>query len=602
MSSPASPSSPAPEPDAPSSDAAADARLTPDADGANEPLDQPASEATSNTSEAVSALSSPRPDAHSDDAAEDDSSSNPEAVDVLSSPDISLPIQIPSRPSSPLLPLILSLPGPLIDMDTGTMDDAIERHFLTEAEELGLEVPPEPKSILKSSQNNDSTATVSSSSPETQTIPSRASESTRPTSRSSSVNNHRPTTATKSTTNKTAPSTPKQPSSKKSPPRLPPPPPEPINDRLAGMSISSDGSSSRLVKGLKRFSNYTKRRTMMLNKSIPMPGDTSHQSSEKDTASDPGTISSPTLPVELDASEELESATASKPRRKHVPSAMPSLAETSSFVSSSPRSPKSAGLGGLTPNEAKEYDAEESKQRSLRSRHLQAIRLHQLDEQSEFLEYYFGVFDKIRSKYTKERDAAEREFNQDRKVVEERHSEQHQEMEHRHLGKEMDLQRALEQERQACETKLKHMDAYCNGRQGGDEDDAPRRTVTEDDYRKLLHQYHVRQTMGGLHDSKINVLRERQAKQMERLTESHDEELAVMQERFEEEEARRNAAQNSEEDKIRNEFDLKKHRLIWRWKLMETVERRKLELESGETYGDLPDVQWGEEEWLHTAL
>ena len=173
-------------------------------------------------------------------------------------------------------------------------------------------------------------------------------------------------------------------------------------------------------------------------------------------------------------------------------------------------------------------------------------------------------------------------------------------LEDRHLAAEMELSRALQQERQACDTRLKHMDAYCNGRLSVVEGNGapPRRKVTDADYRKLVQQYQLRQGMDNLHEARINVLRKKQAKQAERVAQRHAVELDALKAALDAEAERRTAAASREEDELRSDFEVKKDRLVWRWKLMEAIERKKLEMETGLLYGEMPDVVWDDHELL----
>lgn len=316
--------------------------------------------------------------------------------------------------------------------------------------------------------------------------------------------------------------------------------------------------------------------------------------------SDLETIPSPSITVEMAATESDRETAHSSIEETRTAGVESVLDDTLSSVSSLPPSPVTASIGDGGP--PKNQSSDEAKQRSLRSRYLQAIRTHQQDEQSEFLEYHFRRLQQTRDKYAELGKAAEEDCQKDQIAAEQRFVEQHQEMEERHLTQEIELRRALELESQACNTRLKYMEAYCNGPQIYEQEGRPRRNVTEADKRKLVHQYHIRETMDNLHEAKINVLRKKQARQLERLTESQGEQLDLMRERFDTAEKIRQDAQNTEDENLRIDFEAKKLRLNWRWKVMETVERYKLERESGEAYGELPDVQWSEEEWLRQAL
>ena len=244
----------------------------------------------------------------------------------------------------------------------------------------------------------------------------------------------------------------------------------------------------------------------------------------------------------------------------------------------------------------------EAIERSLRSARLQQLRIHQLEEQSSFLRFHFDAIDAIRSKYTEERRLAAAALKEKQEGMQARHAEKSADMEHRHLAAEIDLSETLAHERRACETKLKHMDAYCNNRHPLHPNGPPPRKVTEDDFRKLVEQYNIRNGMAALHESRINVLREKQGKQLERVAARQEAEMQALQDQADAETERKEAGRRAEEGELRREFEFKKDKLVWRWKVMEAVERRRLELERGESFGELPDVQWADDGWLTAAL
>jgi F0F1-type ATP synthase epsilon subunit len=146
------------------------------------------------------------------------------------------------------------------------------------------------------------------------------------------------------------------------------------------------------------------------------------------------------------------------------------------------------------------------------------------------------------------------------------------------------------------------MDAYCHGRGGwmqlGDSIDVsslPHRTVTEDDYQKLVQQYRILDGMHQLHQARINVLRERQAKQAERISNKQEQEMRESKDQMQE--ALKQSAEQieMEERTLRLELAQRKARMRNRWELAEKVERRKLELEKGLEYGELPGIEWPED-------
>lgn len=179
------------------------------------------------------------------------------------------------------------------------------------------------------------------------------------------------------------------------------------------------------------------------------------------------------------------------------------------------------------------------------------------------------------------------------KALQHRHAEALSSLENRHLSSEIDLERTLELERQACATRLKHMQAYCSPRsviQG-----MPNRIVTQQNYRQLDQQYLVRDGMKNLHASRINVLREKQAKQLERIVarqelevEQVDKELATTMQKLE-------TTCELETQMLTEEFAERRKRLVARWSLAEAILRKRLENDTGEAYGALPPILWDDQ-------
>ena len=134
------------------------------------------------------------------------------------------------------------------------------------------------------------------------------------------------------------------------------------------------------------------------------------------------------------------------------------------------------------------------------------------------------------------------------------------------------------------------MQAYCNS-------DAvrgmPQRTVTRRDLRQLDQQRHVRNGMENLHSGRINVLRERQAKQLERVTAKQEAEMNALAETQTAEMNELEQRVQDEELALGREICDRRERLVRRWGLAEAIERRRLaNLGAGEL-GPLPGLEWG---------
>ena len=136
------------------------------------------------------------------------------------------------------------------------------------------------------------------------------------------------------------------------------------------------------------------------------------------------------------------------------------------------------------------------------------------------------------------------------------------------------------------------MEAYCNPK--SKVDGMPNRVVTRKDYHQLTQQYHVRNGMDNLHAARINVLREKQGKQLERVAAKQALELSNLSSDLKHQLTNLEEKFKAEEESLAAEFSERKKRLVARWGLAEAIERRKLENETGETYGQLPAVEWGD--------
>jgi hypothetical protein len=162
---------------------------------------------------------------------------------------------------------------------------------------------------------------------------------------------------------------------------------------------------------------------------------------------------------------------------------------------------------------------------------------------------------------------------------------------------ELELREAFKQERNACLIRLRHMEAYCNTLTTTDETSpAPARTVTETNRRELTQQYNTRDTMDRTHQSRINILREKQAQQLEALdqrqkaesTKLHDKlslELEKLEQRFSEEDGR-----------FEDVFGRRRKRLVRRWGIVEAILRGRLEAREDVAFGPLPVLLWPDAE------
>lgn len=90
------------------------------------------------------------------------------------------------------------------------------------------------------------------------------------------------------------------------------------------------------------------------------------------------------------------------------------------------------------------------------------------------------------------------------------------------------------------------------------------------------------------------MLREKQTKQLERVTAKQESELRALADELRKETEGLDATFEEEEQPLRREFSERKNQLVARWTLAEAIERRRLEKTTGELYGPLPVIPWAD--------
>ncbi|KAL8706936.1 MAG: hypothetical protein Q9201_000096 [Fulgogasparrea decipioides] len=425
-----------------------------------------------------------------------------------------------------------------------TTEEEVDQQLLQTALDLSINVPQDPKTTLELATGNVSALDLNSAPSEHHPPPSRTSDSTHPTSCSSSEQRgHTKTSSLTSASIISAPSSVDSFSSQKPP-------------------------YTKIKEGIRRFSTMRRRKTM--DAQVP--------------------------PIPIAA------ITALRPAPRHRSATIDRFPPVS--ISRRPVPPSTPVLSPeplvRIPSGAPELQEDDSKarHRSIHHPRLKRLRWSQLEEQRRFIRF---EADQHRLMGSRQLDIERRildEHPQRLKALQDQHAEVLLSLEHRHLSAEVDLERTLEVERQACETRLKHMQAYCNPR--SIIEGMPNRIVTKQHYRQLEQQRHARDGMDNLHAARINVLREKQAKQLERIIgkqESEVEEVDLGLSRKLQDLERRC---QDERELLIHEFQKRRRRLMKRWVLTEAIMRRKLENETGEAFGPLPSIEWdgrqGEEE------
>jgi hypothetical protein len=186
--------------------------------------------------------------------------------------------------------------------------------------------------------------------------------------------------------------------------------------------------------------------------------------------------------------------------------------------------------------------------------------------------------------------------------MKERHSKTATHLEDRQVAAEMELRASLKQSERSVHIRLRHMEAYCDGVGRAPSGPNPARVVTERDRRELSQQYNLKNDLERLHQSRINVMREKQGRQMEQLLARQDEELEKLALKQADELDAQEEAFGVEEEQFTELFNTRKERLRKRWMLVEEVTRRKMEARDGLRYSKLGDVDWPDSERKGEAL
>ena len=434
----------------------------------------------------------------------------------------------------------------VLRFDHGLTEEDVDQQFLQIALKLGINVPQEPKTTLDIVTSNVSALSLTSAPSEPHPALSRNSHSTHPPSISSSEQQRFTKTSSLATGS--------------------------ITSAASSLHSASSSKSSymKLKRGLRRISALRRRKTI----DSPIPA----------------------LPFAVHAMQAIRPSTPIRPTAQHRPrtnDSVPVRHIPPKLPAPQPPdvSPPIHPIAQPDPI-AQYHENLAARHRSMNNIQLRCLRASQLDEQTRFIrfeedQHRLNAFRHSEAK----RDLLTRHRSEER-ILRDRHMEALVSLEHRHLSAEVDLNKALELERQGCETRLKHMQAYCNPKStiAG----MPTRVVSRKDYHQLEQQYHIRNGMDNLHKSRINVLRERQGKQLERISAKQEAEIQELSNDYKQQLAERESGYHAEEEELRREFGARKKRLMKRWALAEAIERRKIENETEENYGALPSIPWDE--------
>ena len=243
----------------------------------------------------------------------------------------------------------------------------------------------------------------------------------------------------------------------------------------------------------------------------------------------------------------------------------------------------------------------EAEKRTLESEDLNALRARQINERDRF-----GAFERKMKWIMWTRHGQAKldildKYGELQTKMKERHIKTATHLEDRQVGAEMELRASLKQAERSVQIRLRHMEAYCDGLGRSASGVNPARVVTERDLRELGQQYNLRDDLERLHQSKINVMRDKQAKQMEHLLVRQEEELEKLATKQNDELETLEESFGTEEEGFIKIFLERRERMRRRWGVVEEVERKKLESEKGVKFAAMSPVVWPDPETKEDA-
>ncbi|EXJ85556.1 hypothetical protein A1O1_05920 [Capronia coronata CBS 617.96] len=240
--------------------------------------------------------------------------------------------------------------------------------------------------------------------------------------------------------------------------------------------------------------------------------------------------------------------------------------------------------------------------RSAECKEMLDLRLAQLDEKARFLEFQASLIAELSARRQKLKADKRQEHEQVLAEQGARTDKAVEDLEARQLEEEMKMEKEHEIEKRTVMVRLRHMEAYCqnptppptpvdpaSGRPSTDST-LPERKVTEKDYHNLAQQYRERDAMDTLHTAKINVLRGKQKKAVERLIAKKERETQELEKKQEDELADIDRDFASQEANLRLTLVAKRARIEARWRTQALIVRIKMEKATGLKYAPLPDV------------
>lgn len=234
----------------------------------------------------------------------------------------------------------------------------------------------------------------------------------------------------------------------------------------------------------------------------------------------------------------------------------------------------------------------EARKRSEKNEEMSKLRARQIEERDRFIAYERKIKWLMWTRQGQQKLDLLDYYSDLQHKMKERHSKTYSHLEDIQVAAEMELRATLKQAERSVRIRLKHMEAYCDGLGREAHGNIPARVVTERDLRELGKQYGLRDNLERSHQAKINVMREKQGKEMERLLGRQEEELQKLAIKQAEELENLEDGFVEEEDGFCAVFEARRERLRRRWGVTEEILRARLEKELRVKFGKLESIEW----------
>ncbi|KAG6017580.1 hypothetical protein E4U43_000851 [Claviceps pusilla] len=241
-------------------------------------------------------------------------------------------------------------------------------------------------------------------------------------------------------------------------------------------------------------------------------------------------------------------------------------------------------------------EEEEATKRSMQNPEIQSLLEAQREEMQRLLRFKEAAVSSLTARQSAQETALADKHAQDGQELAEKHAKDTSQLEDRQIDEELDLRSTLDQAARSIKIRIKHMEAYCHGlgKNPTTTSGQPPRVVTEQHLRNLGHQYTLRDDVERQHQSKINMMRDRQSKRMEELVQKHEAEVDALAERNRKACAALGETFLLERKTFDSVFEARQSRLTARWTLAMEVQCKELEEKDGLRYSVVAPPSWPE--------